>query len=108
MQRKLNLIDIIEETLKAPEAETLSDDFGRNLDTIEKARRWITNPKNWHRSDIQTIRWNGLLCTISDTHGRRLLREPWDNGYPWVIMIQQMRIKKGWKVQNEAFSDEEE
>lgn len=75
--------------------EPLSEDFGRNLDTLEKARLWLTNPCNWHPSSLFILKWNGLLCTVSKEHGQRLLDEPWDNGLPWAAMYGQHQIRAG-------------
>jgi hypothetical protein len=67
----------------------LPEAFGRNLDTLEKARLWLTNPHNWHDSKLFIMKWNGLLCTVSRDHGERLLRETWDNGLPWCAVWEQ-------------------
>ena len=73
--------------------EPLSEDFGRNLDTLEKARLWLTNPHNWHESKLFIMKWDGLLCTVSREHGERLIREPWDNGLPWAAMYGQRALR---------------
>lgn len=91
---------IIDETQnpdkKSPaKAEPLSEDFGRNLDTIEKARTWLVNPHNWHESRLFVLKWNGLLCTVMREHGERLIREPEDNGLPWAVMYGQRQIREG-------------
>ena len=92
---------IIDETLEPKKhveptnVEPLSEDFGRNLDTLEKARLWLTNPHNWHESRLYTLKWNGLLCTVSREHGRRLVEEPWDNGLPWAVVYGQRQIREG-------------
>ena len=75
-----------EEQAKKENVEKLSDQFGRNLDTLEKARLWATNPNNWHNSRLFVLKWDGLLCTVSKEHGERLREETWDNGIPWAIM----------------------
>ena len=76
---------------KPEETKPLSEEFGRNLDTIEKARLWLTNPNNWHESSLYILKWNGLLCTVQREHGERLTREPWDDGLPWAAVYGQKR-----------------
>ena len=73
--------------------EPLSEDFGRNLDTLEKARLWLTNPHNWHESRLFTLKWDGLLCTVMREHGERLIQEPWDNGLPWAAVYGQRALR---------------
>ena len=73
----------------------LPEAYGRNLDTLEKARLWLTNPHNWHFSHLFILKWDGLKVTISDSHGARLIREPWDKGLPWCVVMTQTRKKRG-------------
>lgn len=74
--------------------EPLPEHFGRNLDTLEKARRWLTNPHNWHDSKLFILKWDGLLCTVMREHAVKLLREPWDDGLPWCVVYEQTRRKR--------------
>ncbi len=67
----------------------LPEAFGRNLDTLEKARLWLTNPHNWHESRLFILKWSGLLCTVNREHGQRLIKEPWDKGLPWCAAYEQ-------------------
>ena len=69
----------------------LPESFGRNLDTLEKARLWLTNPHNWHPGTFAILKWNGLLCSVRQDHGERLLREPWDDGLPWCVVFEQRK-----------------
>jgi len=69
----------------------LSVSFGRSLDTLEKARLWLTNPHNWHESKLFILKWDGLLCSVNKQHGERLVREPWDSGLPWCAVNGQRR-----------------
>lgn len=64
----------------------LPDSQGYELDTIEKARTWLTNPNNWFRSKLFILKWEGLIPRVSEEHGRRLIEEPWDDGLPWAAM----------------------
>lgn len=72
----------------------LPDSFGYNLDTVAKARQWLTHPQNWFRSELFILRWDGLLPRISERHGRRLINEPWDNGLPEVVVWEQRQRRK--------------
>lgn len=102
--RKLAIIDI-EGDVTAPrakipkkeEVEKLSEDFGRNLDTIAKARQWLTNPHNWHKSDMYVIKWDGLLTTINRRHAIEMLNSVNDNFLVEVVIREQMRLKRGGK-----------
>jgi len=90
---------IVEETEnltpKRDKPEPMPEDFGRNLDTLEKARLWLTNPHNWHKSELYILKWNGLLPTVSESHGRRLTVETWDDGLPWCVVTKQRDIRAG-------------
>lgn len=71
--------------------QPLPESFGRSLDTMEKARLWLTNPHNWHDTNHFVLKWNGLSCTVNKRHGKRLIMEPWDNGLPWCAVYEQQR-----------------
>ena len=90
------------------QTEKLSEEFGRNLDTVVKARQWLTNPYNWHDSNMWIVRWDGLLPTVSRTHGKRLINEPNDNGLPEVIVREQRNIRMGHKDKEECLTSSEE
>lgn len=78
------------------DTKPLPESFGRNLDTLEKARQWLTNPHNWHHTRLFILQWNGLLPTVSEEHGKRLIREPWDSGLPWCAVYgQRTRRQRG-------------
>ena len=103
------IIDCTEDEPKKIEptnVEPLSEDFGRNLDTLEKARLWLTNPHNWHSSRLFVLKWDGLNVTISETHGLRLIREPWDMGLPWCVVMTQKK-RKAKKDRGESMEDEQ-
>lgn len=90
-ERELVIIDYLDSPETAPEVvtEKLPETFGYNLDTIEKARRWLTNPQNWFKSELFILKWDGLIPRISERHGRRLIAEPWDDGLPWTVVYEQ-------------------
>ena len=72
-----------------PEPERLPDEFGRDLPTVERARRWLSNPAAWFESELAIMRWDGLVPRVSRRHGERLAREPWDDGLPWCAVVGQ-------------------
>ena len=85
-------------TISRSNTQPLPESFGRNLDTLEKARQWLTNPHNWHLGTLAILKWNGLLCTIRQDHGERLLKEPFDGGLPWCVVTEQRaRRQRGEK-----------
>jgi hypothetical protein len=88
--------------------EPLSEEFGKNLNTVEDARKWLTNPHNWHSSNLFVIKWNGLLCTVNERFGQRLIDEPNDIGLLNVVVIDQIRIKRYGKCDDELSSAEEQ
>ena len=107
--KKLEVIDeTTQEKKKEAEENTkpLPEEFGRNLDTLEKARLWLTNPNNWHESRLYILKWDGLRCTVSRDHGERLRREPWDDGLPWAAMHGQKR-RRASSGSLEPFSEPE-
>jgi hypothetical protein len=90
MESKLKIIDYMDEVqeVKAVEQEKPLPD-GYNLDTIEKARAWLSDPKNWFRSELFVIKWEGLIPKISEKRAKRMLAEPWDDGMPWCVVYGQ-------------------
>lgn len=70
-------------------------DYGRNLDTVAKARAWLTDERNWFKSNMFIIRWDGLTPTVSEHHGKRLQNEPWDDGLAEVVVVRQQGIRAG-------------
>lgn len=106
-KRKLLITDVSTDAPSRPSAPTkdnvpkLSDDFGRDLSTVSKARQWLVNPHNWHQSDMWVCRWNGLLVTINEKHGRYLIERPDDNGLPEVVVREQYRLRQGGKNHDE-------
>lgn len=108
MLRIVDYMDSPEERREATEPEELPESFGRNLDTIEKARRWLTNPRNWFTSELFILRWDGLLPRISRRHGERLVRETWDDGLPWVVVREQRLLRGGTPKEHLTTSPGEE
>ena len=107
-----NTFEIIDETNNASRkndvqnVERLSDSFGRNLDTVEKARQWLINPHNWHDSKLFILKWDGLLCTVMEEHGRRLIDNPDDMGLPWAVTFGQKRRRERG-IRGETLEDQE-
>jgi hypothetical protein len=84
----------------------MPESFGRNLDTLEKARLWLTNPHNWHSSRMFIIKWNGLVPSINEGHARRLMAETWDDGLPWSVVYEQRR-RKAKGIRGEPIEEEQ-
>jgi hypothetical protein len=89
--------DIPTETFPTKQnTKPLPESFGRNLDTLEKARLWLINPHNWHSGTLFILKWDGLLCTVMKEHGEKLIKNPEDMGLPWcVVTTQKQRRHKG-------------
>jgi len=105
--KRMKFIDEISDIVELPiQTEKLSEEFGRNLDTVVKARKWLTNPFNWHEGRLFTIQWNGLLPTVSRYHGLRLIKEPHDDGLPMVVVRWQYDIRNGKKDVIEIATEE--
>ena len=109
MENTFEIIDETENPSKKDEVqnmEKLTESFGRNLDTLEKARQWLTNPHNWHDSKLFILKWDGLLCTVMEEHGRKLIENPNDMGLPWAVMYgQKKRRERG--IRGETMDDQE-
>lgn len=84
----------------------LPDSFGRNLDTLEKARLWLTNPHNWHSSKLFILKWDGLNVSVTEEIALRLIREPWDNGLPAVVVSMQKK-RRSRKERGESMEEEQ-
>lgn len=91
----------------APVPAPLPHEMGYDLDTIEKARTWLTHPQNWFRSTLFVLRWDGLVPSVSEHHGRRLLAEPWDNGLPQVVVMMQRKKRMGTKDPEETETEDD-
>lgn len=72
----------------------LPETFGRNLDTLEKARLWLLNPHNWHGGTLFILKWNGLLCTVMRRHAERMMENPEDDGLAWCVVKEQQKRKR--------------
>jgi hypothetical protein len=83
----------------------LPEKFGRNLDTLEKARQWLINPHNWHGGSLFILKWDGLLCTIKKEHALKLIDNPQDMGLPWCVMSAQAK-RKSKKDRGESMDDQ--
>jgi hypothetical protein len=77
---------------------------GYNLDTIEKARAWLTHPSNWLTSKLFILKWDGLIPKVSKEHGERLIAETWDDGLPWCVVIGQ-RDRRAKKDRGESIDE---
>lgn len=95
-ESKLTILDQVNnpQNIVPEPTEELPDSFGYGLDTVEKARRWITNPKNWFKSELFILRWDGLLPRVCERHGKRLLNEPWDNGLAELVVMEQANRRR--------------
>jgi len=91
----------------------LPEKFGRNLDTLEKARLWLINPHNWHGGSLFILKWDGLLCTIMKEKALQLINIPEDMGLPWCVMYGQKEQraprqgKKSARKQEESTENQE-
>ena len=104
---KITIEDVVEEKREPLQKDPLPEEFGRNLDTVERARKWLTNPHNWFEGRVFILRWEGLVPKISSYHGQRLAHEVWDNGIPWVVVREQLRLKRGGRHDPETQEGEE-
>lgn len=100
-KRKLLIVDTSAETGAQQMPLPLSASFARNLDTVEKAREWLTNPCSWRDGGLFILKWDGLVPYVSKEHGKRLRIETWDNDIPITVVRTQMKIREGTKVQDE-------
>lgn len=102
---------IIDETeddsfVKAEPLKPLPEGFGYNLDTVAKARQWLTHPQNWFKSTLFIIKWDGLVPRIAEHHGQRLVNEPLDNGLAEVVVTEQ-RKRRAKKSRGEDLEEKE-
>lgn len=100
MARKLQIVDLtsgshFSQPIKRNEipTEKLSEQFGRELTTVERARRWLTNPANWFDSEMYILKWDGIVPTVCKRHGMRLVEETWDNDLPMLVVREQLKKK---------------
>jgi len=70
-------------------------EYGRNLDTIDRARAWLTDQRNWFSGQMFIVKWDGLTPTVCASHGEKLIREYWDDGLPSVVVIHQRNVRSG-------------
>jgi hypothetical protein len=113
MSKRILFFDVSKETVSRKifskeDFEPLSEEFGKNLNTIDDAKKWLTNPHNWHTSNLFVIKWNGLLCTVNERFGQRLVDEPNDIGLLKVVVTEQLRIKRYGKCEDDVQVTEEQ
>lgn len=75
--------------------------YGKNLDTVAKARAWLMDRRNWFKGQMWIIRWDGLTPTITEKHGQELLDNPDDDGLPEVVIRHQQDVRSGAKEDTE-------
>lgn len=80
--------------------------WGRDLNTVDKARAWLTDPRNWFEERTHIIKWDGIVPKVSSLHGRRLIQEYWDDGLAVVVVVGQRNIRNGQKEKEEIPSAE--
>jgi hypothetical protein len=99
ISRELRITDyldggITEQQPTKENTKPLPEAFGRNLDTLEKARLWLTNPHNWHSSSLFILKWDGLIPTVDVVHAKLLLDNPQDDGLPWCVVFGQAKRRE--------------
>lgn len=98
MKRRMLIIDVAGDALEPVlQKDPLPREFGLNLNTIAQARQWLTNPHNWKGSEVIPLKWDGLVPYICKRRGLRLAQEPWDDGLPTVVILEQRRLRRGGK-----------
>lgn len=96
-KRRMLIVDVAPENQTVYQQNPLPREFGLNLDTVAKARQWLTNPHNWFNSETFILKWDGLVPMVCRRRGERLLKEPWDDGLPIVVVAEQIRLRRGGK-----------
>lgn len=97
----IKIEEIVEEVTKVPDGPPPPAELGKNLVTIDDARRWLTHPSNWRDMTTFIIKWDGLVPYISRRHGLRLVEEPWDVGIYHVVVRHQKHLRQGGKKDDE-------
>lgn len=110
MSRRLTIVDVesAEVQILIPDkknTEPLPREFGADLGTITRARQWLSNPHNWHEGDIFVLKWDGLVPSVSRSRAIRMIREPWNEGLPEVVVREQMRLRRGGRKDEEQDGD---
>ncbi len=100
-KRRIYITDVIGDAFVL-QSDPLPRDFGLNLNTVAKARQWLTNPHNWKGSETLSIKWDGLVPFVCKRRGLRLAMEPWDNGLPEVVVIEQNRLRRGGRREDDV------
>lgn len=103
----LDIIDLPPDPVFELQKDPLPREFGLDLSTVARARQWLTNPHNWHDGNIFILRWDGLVPTVNRTHGMRLVEEPWDDGLPLVVVMEQRRLRQGGRREDEGQGEDE-
>lgn len=91
----LNVNDVASLTYARKKIARLPDSFGRNLDSEAKALEWLSNPWNWHESQLFVLKWNNLIPSVTFVEGRRMAQRPCDSGIAWAAWWTQRRKKAG-------------
>lgn len=104
-KRRMLIVDV--EGSAPLQKNPLPREFGLNLDTVAKAMLWLTNPHNWFQSETTILKWDGLVPLLCRRRGLRLHQEPWDIGLAQIVVIDQIKLRRGGKVDVEPIVEEE-
>jgi hypothetical protein len=97
----IKIIDIPGDPFYAPGPKPPAS-LGSNLDTVEKARTWLTHPSNWFKSTLFIVKWDGYVPYINAKHARDLLANPSDDFMLRVIMTHQKMLKDRGQPEDES------
>jgi hypothetical protein len=78
------------------------------LYTEAEARAWLSDPKNWHESEVYILKWYGLTPTVTRRIGT-LLASGEHSSLPAFVAEEQMRMRRsGTTWSDDRVSEEED
>lgn len=72
-----------------------------NLETVSGMCKWLSHPKNWKKTELLIIGWNGLIPWISYNHAWKLA-PGCSEGHDLIMAILSERSRRRTKPKDDA------
>lgn len=70
---RVTIIDIDDHANSIDPGPIPDPELGKNISSIDDARRWLSHPTNWFESHLFIVKWDGLVPKVNKDKGRMIL-----------------------------------
>ncbi len=81
------------------------EELGRNLDSLEDVSIWLSHPSNWFDGDLDIIKWNGVVPTISTSRAWQIAPGCYERDMMLRVVLQEQIRRKRGKANDEVLRD---